>query len=127
MGDKGYQTPEGRCIISEEVIATIASTAAVQVSGVAGMASRIKDLRGLVGNAATKSVAVVNNESETIVDLYINLKAGVRIPDVAGQVQRVVKDEVQSMTGRPVTKVNVHIAGIVLDEKKEVEKKSEAE
>lgn len=127
MGDKGYQTPEGRCIISEEVIATIASTAAVEVPGVAGMASRIKDLRGLVGNTATKSVAVINNESETIVDLYINLKAGVRIPDVAGQVQRVVKDEVQSMTGRPVTKVNVHIAGIVLDEKKEAEKKNEAE
>ena len=127
MGDKGYQTPEGRCIISEEVIATIASTAAVEVPGVAGMASRIKDLRGLVGNTATKSVAVINNESETIVDLYINLKAGVRIPDVAGQVQRVVKDEVQSMTGRPVTKVNVHIAGIVLDEKKEAEKKDKAE
>ncbi|MBR5539803.1 MAG: Asp23/Gls24 family envelope stress response protein [Clostridia bacterium] len=127
MGDKGYQTPEGRCIISEEVIATIASTAAVEVPGVAGMAPRIKDLRGLVGNAATKSVAVVNNESETIVDLYINLKAGVRIPEVAGQVQRVVKDEVQSMTGRPVTKVNVHIAGIVLEEKKQTEKTEKAE
>ncbi len=127
MGDKGYQTPEGRCIISEEVIATIASTAAVEVLGVAGMAPRTKDLRGLVGNSATKYVAVVNNESETIVDLYINLKAGVRIPDVAGEVQRVVKDEVQSMTGRPVTKVNVHIAGIVLEEKKEAEKKETAE
>lgn len=127
MGDKGYQTPEGRCIISEEVIATIASTAAVEVPGVAGMAPRTNDLRGLVGNSATKYVAVINNESETIVDLYINLKAGVRIPDVAGEVQRVVKDEVQSMTGRPVTKVNVHIAGIVLEEKKEAEKKETAE
>ncbi len=127
MGDKGYQIPEGRCIISEEVIATIASTAAVEVPGVAGMAPRTKDLRGLVGNSATRYVAVVNNESETIVDLYINLKAGVRIPEVAGEVQRVVKDEVQSMTGRPVTKVNVHIAGIVLDEAKEAEKKETAE
>ena len=127
MGDKGYQTPEGRCIISEEVIATIASTAAVEVAGVAGMATRIKDLRGLVGNSATKSVSVVNNETEIIVDLYINLKEGVRIPDVAGEVQRVVKSEVQSMTGRPVTKVNVHIAGIVLEEKKEAEKGEQAE
>ncbi len=127
MGDKGYQTPEGRCIISEEVIATIASTAAVEVPGVAGMATRLKDLRGLVGNSAMKSVSVVNNETEIIVDLYINLKEGVRIPDVAGEVQRVVKNEVQSMTGRPVTKVNVHIAGIVLEEKKEAEKGEQAE
>ncbi len=127
MGDKGYQTPEGRCIISEEVIATIASTAAAEVPGVAGMAPRTKDLRGLVGNSATKYVAVVNNESETIIDLYINLKLGVRIPDVAGQVQRVVKEEVQSMTGRPVTKVNVHIAGVVLDDQKETEKKEKTQ
>ncbi len=122
MGDKGYQMPEGCCIISEEVIATITSTAAVTVPGVAGMAPRTKDLRGLVGSAATRSVSVVNNETEIIIDLYINLQAGVRIPDVAGQVQRVVKEEVQSMTGRPVTKVNVHVAGIVLEEKKDTEK-----
>ena len=119
MGDKGNLTPEGRCIISEEVIATIASTAAVEVPGVAGMAPRAKDLRGLVGNNATKYVSVINTESELTVDLYINLKAGVRIPDVAGQVQRAVKEEIQAMTGRPVTKINVHVAGIVLEEKKD--------
>ena len=123
MGDKGHQTPEGRCIISEEVIATIACTAALEVPGVAGMANRVKDLRGLVSNGASRSVDVINNESETIVDVYINLKAGVRIPDVAGEVQRTVKNEVQSMTGRPVTKINVHVAGIVLDDTKNAESK----
>ena len=127
MGDKGYQTPEGRCIISEEVIATIASTAAVTVPGVAGMAPRVKDLRGLVSSTALRSVSVVNNETEIIVDVYINLEAGVRIPDVAGQVQRVVKEEVQSMTSRPVTKVNVHVVGIVLEDKKEPEAQQPAE
>ena len=59
--------------------------------------------------------------------MYINLKEGVRIPDVAGEVQRVVKSEVQSMTGRPVTKVNVHVAGIVLEDKKEAAKDGQAE
>ena len=118
MDVKDYQTSEGCCIISEEVIATIACTAAVEVPGVAGMATRLTDIRGLVTVPGNKSVGVINNENETIVDLYINLKEGVRIPDVAGAVQRQVKSEVQSMTGKPVTKVNVHIAGIVLDEKK---------
>ena len=121
MGDKGYQTPEGRCIISEDVIATIASTAAVEVAGVAGMANRVKDLRGLVAGGASRSVDVVNNETEIIVDVYVNLKSGVRIPDVAAEVQQVVKREVQAMTGRPVTKVNVHVAGLVLDDNKETE------
>ncbi|MBO5929459.1 MAG: Asp23/Gls24 family envelope stress response protein [Clostridia bacterium] len=115
MGDKGYQAPEGRCIISEDVIATIASTAAMEVPGVASMATRT-DIRGLMNSSASKSVAIVNNENETVVTLYINLKLGVRIPDVAGQVQRAVKSEVQSMTGKPVTKVNVHVAGVVLED-----------
>ena len=106
MDDKGLRPSEGSCIISEDVIATIASTAALEVPGVAGMAARPADIHGIMStNAATKSVKVLNNENETI-------------PDVAGDVQHGVKVAVQSMTGKPVTKVNVHVAGIVLDDEK---------
>lgn len=121
MDVKQYQTSEGCCIISEEVIATIACTAAVEVPGVASMATRLTDIRGLVTVPGNKSVGVVNNENETVVSVYINLEEGVRIPDVASAVQRKVKSEVQSMTGKPVTKVNVHVAGIVLETDKKDE------
>ena len=117
MSDKSYPAAEGSCIISEEVIATIASTAAMEVPGVAGMAQRPVDIRGFMGSAAAKSVKVINNESETVVDVYVNLRIDARIQDVAGEVQRSVKTAVQSMTGKPVTKVNVHVAGIVLEDK----------
>ena len=117
MDVKDYQTPEGRCIISEEVIATIAATAAMEVPGVASMAHRTMDIRGLVNSSGTKTVAVINNESETIVDVFVNLKSGFRIPEVAGQVQRQVKSAVQSMTGKPVTKINVHVAGMEVEPK----------
>lgn len=117
MDDKGFRPSEGSCIISEEVIATIACTAAMEVPGVAGMAARPADIRGIMAaGSASKSVKVINNENETVIDVYINLRLGTRIPDVAGEVQHSVKVAVQSMTGKPVTKVNVHIAGIVLDE-----------
>ena len=119
MDDRQYKMPEGNCIISEEVIATIASTAALEVPGVAGMALRTPELRNLMGGNGTKFVGVVNNENETVIDVYVNLKVGVRIPDVASAVQRDVKSAVQSMTGKPVTKINVHVAGMVLEDKKE--------
>ncbi len=122
MDAKQYKTPEGRCIISEEVIGTIAATAAVEVPGVASMANRSIDIRGLVNSSGTKTVAVINNENETIIDVYVNLKVGFRIPDVAGQIQRQVKSAVQAMTGKPVTKVNVHIAGMELETKAANEK-----
>ena len=120
MDDKEYKSSEGSCIISEDVIAAIASSAALEVPGVAGMAQRPADIRGIMSSAATKAVRVLNNENETILDVYINLKLGARIPDVAPAVQHGVKVAVQSMTGKPVNKVNIHIAGIVLEENKEV-------
>ena len=119
MDDRKYSAAEGSCIISEDVIASIASSAAMEVPGVASMAQRPSDIRGISGSAASKAVKVLNNESETILDVYVNLKLGARIPDVAGEVQHNVKVAVQSMTGKPVNKVNVHVAGLVFDEPKE--------
>ena len=116
MEEKEFRRTDGSCVISEEVISSIASAAAVEVPGVAGMAQRPADIRGIIGSAAARAVRVLNNDSETVLDVYINLKQGARIPDVAGEVQRSVKVAVQSMTGKPVTKVNVHVAGIVLEE-----------
>ena len=116
MSDKQYTTPESNCIISEDVIATIAATAALEVPGVASMAKSVPELRNIVNTVAPKSVTVINNENELVLDVYINLKIGVRIPDVAGEVQRQVKSAVQSMTGKPVTKINVHVMGLVLED-----------
>ena len=116
MSDKQYTTPESNCIISEDVIATIAATAALEVPGVASMAKSVPELRNIVNTGAPKSVTVINNENELVLDVYINLKIGVRIPDVAGEVQRQVKSAVQSMTGKPVTKINVHVMGLVLED-----------
>lgn len=121
MDVKDFQSSEGTCIVSEEVIAQIACTAAVEVPGVAGMASRLTDIRGLVTTPGNKSVGVISNEHETVVDVYVNLEVGVRIPEVASRLQRQVKSAIQSMTGNPVTKVNVHIEGIVLDDAKKDE------
>ena len=74
-----------------------------------------------MGSAAAKAVKVVNNESETVVDVYVNLRIDAKIQEVGSAVQRSVKTAVQSMTGKPVTKVNVHVAGIVLDDKAQQE------
>ena len=119
MEAKDYRLPDGSCIISEEVIAGIAVNAAQEVAGVAGMAAKPNDLRGLVGSSAAKSVRVLNTDNETVLDVYVNLKQGARIPEVAGRVQHCVKSAVQSMTGKPVTKVNVHVMGIKAVEEKD--------
>lgn len=118
MDASEFKSAEGSCIISEDVIASIAGTAATEVTGVAGMASRPADLRGIMAtSSALKSVKVVNTENETSLDVYINLKQGARIQETAAKVQQNVKTAVQSMTGKPVTRVNVHVEGMALEEK----------
>ncbi len=111
-----FKAAEGSCIISEDVIASIAGTAALEVAGVASMAKRPTDLRGIVATAAPKSVKVLNNEHETVLDVYVNLKQGAKIQETAAQIQQSVKAAVQSMTGKPVTRINVHVEGMVLEE-----------
>ncbi len=116
-----FKTAEGTCIISGDVIASIAATAASEIPGVAGLANRPADLRGIVTNTpANKSVRVLNNENETVLDVYVDLLEGVKIQEVASKVQQSVKVAVQSMTGRPVTRVNVHVQGMASAEDKKI-------
>ncbi len=118
MEAKNFKTPEGTCVISEEVIATIASTAALEVDGVASMAIR-PDIRSIItGNVNSRYVKVMGSESAMTLDVYLCVAQGYRIPDISLQVQQAVKNEVQAMTGRPVTRVNIHVAGMKAEEEK---------
>ena len=56
MSEMERDPMNGSCIISEEVIATIACAAATEVKGVAGMAQRPVDLRGLMGDEGWQEV-----------------------------------------------------------------------
>jgi len=114
--ERTRKTSEGSCIISEDVIASIASTAALEVEGVAGMAQRPTDLRSIISTASGKAVRVTNTDNITVLDVYINLANGAHIQNTATKVQHDVKVAVQSMTGKPVNKVNIHIAGVVQGE-----------
>lgn len=110
MSEQTYKTTDGSYIISEEVIATIASNAALEVPGVAAMGQRPMNLRGVIASSAARSVSVVSNANETILDVYIQPTFTANIPSMAEEVQKAVKAAVQSMTGSPVTKVNIHVA-----------------
>ncbi len=118
MDAKEFKPAEGSCIISEDVIASIACTAAAEIPGVAGMAKNLSDIRGIItANAASRAVRVLHNENETVLDVYVNFRQGAHIQQTALQVQQAVKSAVQAMTGKPVTRVNVHVEGMVLEEK----------
>lgn len=112
--DENSNDKLGGLVISEEVIAAIALNAAKDIDGVAGFAARPPDVQSIfkIGDGPLKSVKVWSGENDVKLQLYLIIRDNKKIPAVAAEVQRSVKNAVQNMTGRIVTKVNISIAGI---------------
>ncbi len=105
-------------IISEEVIATIAANAARDVDGVADLGSRPADLYSTfkIGSDDIKHAAVQITDYDIRVHVYIIVSGDAKIQEVAANVQSAVKNAIQNMTGRIVTRVDVTITGVKTDD-----------
>ena len=120
-------TEKGNIKISNEVVASIAGIAAGEINGVAGMCGTIAGgIAEFLGNKKnpSKGVKVEITEDTTVIDLYIVVEYGVRIPDLAWELQENVKSSVESMTGLTVEKVNIHVDGVSFE--KEPKKKKDS-
>lgn len=104
----------GTVSIHNDVIAAIAHESAVKVNGVAELPGDLLDgIAGMIGKRTADRGIRVAVEGDTVnIDLNVILKHGVKIPEVAWQLQQTVKDAVQDMTGMLVTSVNVIVQGI---------------
>lgn len=101
--------------ISDDVVAVISGIAVAEVEGVyemsGGFAGGISEVLSGKKNFA-KGIKVDSTEKETKIDVNIIVEYGVRIPDVAFEIQSRVKKAVESMTGLNVVEVNVHVQGV---------------
>lgn len=113
--------------ISEDVIGIIAGLAASEVEGIAGMTLGFVDgINQILGSSKkySRGVKIELDGKKVTVDIFVNVKYGVRIPDVAWAAQTAVKNAVETMTGLEVAAVNINVQGIIFDkpeDKKEVE------
>ena len=110
--------------ISEEVITTISGIAVSEISGVAEMAGGITGgitevLSGKKNLSKGIKADVAGNNVKIDVNIIVNY--GVRIPDVAFDIQNKVKQTVENMTGLKVNEVNVHVQGVNVEKTKEKE------
>ncbi len=104
--------------ISEDVIGIIAGLAASEVEGIAGMTLGFVDgINQILGSSKkySKGVKISLEGKKVTIDLYVNVKYGVRIPDIAWAAQNAVKSAVENMTGLEVASVNINVQGITFD------------
>ena len=104
--------------ISEDVIGIIAGLAASEVEGIAGMTlGSVDGINQILGSSKkySKGVKISLEGKKVTIDLYVNVKYGVRIPDIAWAAQNAVKNAVENMTGLEVASVNINVQGITFD------------
>lgn len=120
-GESGGAPSEiGSVRISDEVVEVIAGLAATEIEGVAGMSGGIAGgiAEALGRKNLSRGIKVEVGDEEASIDIYIIVDFGVRIPDVAWEVQENVKSAVERMTGLKVSKVNIHVQGVLFPSKK---------
>ena len=82
-----------------------------------------KEIVSLAASKATNVVAGVNHEREIklskdkegfILDVFIDADFGVKIPQLAWDIQNSVKEAVESTTQQKVKAVNIHVQGVMM-------------
>ncbi|HHU85612.1 MAG: Asp23/Gls24 family envelope stress response protein [Pelotomaculaceae bacterium] len=108
------QTGLGSIRISDEVVKVIAGLAAIDINGVAGMSGGIAGgIAEMLGRKnLSKGIKVEVGEKEAAVDAFVIMEYGIRIPDVAAQIQESIKNAIERMTGLVVVEVNVNVQGV---------------
>ena len=103
---------KGGLIISEEAITSIATNAARDVDGVVGFSNRPADVVSTIKKGSLKvmsPVRIIQDGDDLDISIYIIIANGKKIQPVAEDVQKVVKDAVQNMTGRLVSREGMRV------------------
>ena len=110
--NKEYITQQentGSILISEDVVASIATAAALETEGVSAMLSAASR------KMSAKGVVIEPEDDGLRITLYVMIRYGYVLAEVAGKVQKTVLAALQDMTGFTIRSVNVMIGGICFD------------
>ena len=104
----------GKVVISDEIIATIASKAALEAEGVTGLggffASRATNKA--IRKYLAKGVNVAVNGDKVRLAVAVSVKMGAKIHEISKDVQERVKSAIETMTGLTVLEVNIRVGAV---------------
>jgi len=99
--------------VSDEVISTIVEKTVMSIPGIYDINGGIIDgITNMLGSKRMRGIKVDIDNKSVSIDIYVIVEYGVKIPDIAWDIQDKVKKIIEDMTGLNVTAVNIHIQGI---------------
>lgn len=120
------KTDLGEINVTEETIGNIVSLNLSDVKGVVGSRkSIIKEITDMLRGdtseneieEASRNIKVEINDNKPLINLYIVIKYGVRIPDIAWDIQSRVKEDLMKKLGIDVNEIDIHVQGIQFPKK----------
>lgn len=105
----------GKITIKDEVLADLAGLTCTRCYGIVGMASQSfhEGVAELLGRESLrKGVRLKRRDGAVSFDLYVIVKAGLNIVEVAHNLIEQVRYVVESCTGLKVEDVQVHVQGV---------------
>ncbi|HDC8262489.1 Asp23/Gls24 family envelope stress response protein [Staphylococcus aureus] len=106
----------GKIDISNEVIVSVVGGKAVECYGIVGMASRqqVRDgIAEILGHENyAKGIKVTENNGVVDIDMYIIVSYGVKISEVANNVQSTVKYTLEKSLNVSVNSINIYVQGV---------------
>lgn len=107
----------GKVDINRDILLSIINLAAKEINGVEKLTNSYLPLVKRPFKSKTEGVAIKFEANGTIkVDIYMVVKNGYSVPDIAFRVQENVKNSLNSMVGLKPGKINVHVMDVAIDD-----------
>ena len=102
----------------KHVVISIVSLATQEISGIASISRKsVSVLRSALSKNINRGIIVdFTSENNVKIDVFVNVKFGCSVKDVAFRVQENIKSSIESMTEYKVESVNVHVVGVNFSE-----------
>jgi uncharacterized alkaline shock family protein YloU len=105
----------GQVKFADEVVAICAMNAAVKTPGVIDLSAGLSETisKNILGKTSLyRGIKISQENLEVTVDINLIIRYGIKIPEVAWNVQENVKNEIETMTELKVKAVNIFIQGV---------------
>jgi uncharacterized alkaline shock family protein YloU len=105
-------------LVSTDVISGLVSSAASGIEGIAGFTGGALDtlnetLRGKEN--PYKGIRIAENNGVYDIDVYVTVKYGTKIPELAWHMQKQIKERLDEILEIKLGDINIHIQGVEKD------------
>jgi uncharacterized alkaline shock family protein YloU len=114
MHNEESRTDLGTVRIHKNVIASIASLAAIEIEGVKSIGGNFRSgLLELIGKKSIFAIKVdIDKNEEVRLEIPLIIKYGFNIPEIANRVQENARQALEKMTNLLIKDININVQGI---------------